>query len=120
MAKSIQRKTERSPEELARLKALREQYQREKPSIADLEARGAEFTTLGEVILLRCLAAELKAERERQGLTPEQLAAKLNMDPATLASIEAGLVSKLRLGILCQIASGLGKSVSCVLVEKAA
>ena len=38
MAKSVQRKTDRSPEEVARLRELRERYQREKPSIADLEA----------------------------------------------------------------------------------
>ena len=47
MAKSVQQKTERSPEEVARLRELRERYQREKPSIADLEAQGAEFATIG-------------------------------------------------------------------------
>ena len=36
MAKSVQQKTDRSPEEVARLRELRERYQREKPSIADL------------------------------------------------------------------------------------
>lgn len=50
MAKSIQRKRERSPEELARLREVRERYQREKPSIADLEAQGAEFATLDELM----------------------------------------------------------------------
>lgn len=118
MAKSIQRKTERSPEEQARLKALRERYQREKPSIADLKAQGAEFATMGEVILLRCLADELKQERERQGLSLDQLAERLELAPATLASIEAGKVAHLRLGILGQIASALGRNISWNLVEK--
>ena len=40
MAKSIQQKTDRSPAEVARLRELRERYQRERPSIADLEAQG--------------------------------------------------------------------------------
>jgi ribosome-binding protein aMBF1 (putative translation factor) len=120
MAKSVQKKTERSPEEAARLRELRERYQREKPSIADLEARGAEFATLGEVVLLRCLADELRQERERQGLTREQLAERLHMSPETLAGLEAGTVGKLTLGALSRIAHALGKQIACSLVEKVA
>jgi ribosome-binding protein aMBF1 (putative translation factor) len=120
MAKSIQRKTERSAEELARLRELRERYQREKPSIAELEAQGAEFATLGEVILLRCLADELRQERERQGLTQDQLAERLNMTPEALAGLEAGTVGKLTLGVLSRVAHALGKQIACSLVEKVA
>jgi ribosome-binding protein aMBF1 (putative translation factor) len=120
MTKSVQRKTERSPEEAARLRELRERYQREKPSIADLEAKGAQFATLGEVILLRCLADELRQERERQGLSLEQLAGRLNVTPEALAGIEAGTVGKLTLGGLSRIAHALGKQIACSLVEKVA
>lgn len=120
MAKSVQQKTERSPEVVARLRDLRERYQREKPSIADLEAQGAEFATLGEVILLRCLAEELRQERERQGLTREQLAQRLNVTPEALGGLEAGTVGKLTLGVLCRIAHALGKRIACSLVEKVA
>jgi ribosome-binding protein aMBF1 (putative translation factor) len=120
MAKSIQRKTERSPEEVARLRELRERYQREKLSIADLEGQGAEFATLGEVVLLRCLADELRQERERQGLTREQLAERLNMSSEALAGIEAGTVGKLTLGVLSRIAHALGKQIAYSLVEKVA
>jgi ribosome-binding protein aMBF1 (putative translation factor) len=120
MAKSIQQKIERSPQEAARLRELRERYQREKPSIADLEARGAEFVTLGEVILLRALADELRQERERQGLTRELLAERLNMSPEALAGIEAGTVGKLTLGLLSRIAHALGKQIVYSLVEKVA
>jgi len=120
MAKSVQRKTERSPEEAARLRELRERYQREKPSIADLEAKGAEFATLGEVVLLRCLADELRRERERQGLTLEQLAGRVRVSPEALARIEAGTVGMLTLGMLSRMAHALGKQVACSLVEKVA
>lgn len=120
MAKSIQRTTERSPGEVARLRELRERYQREKPSIADLEAQGAEFTPLGEVVLLRCLADELRRERERQRLTNEQLAERLNMSPESLAAIEAGTVGRLTLGVLSRIAHALGKQIAYSLVEKVA
>lgn len=120
MAKSIQQKAERSPEEVNRLRELRERYQRERPSIADLEAQGAEFATLGEVVLLRCLADELRQERERQGLTQEQLAERLNMSREALAGLEAGIVGKLTLGVLSRIAHALGKQITCSLTEKVA
>ncbi|MEX0717237.1 MAG: helix-turn-helix transcriptional regulator [Planctomycetaceae bacterium] len=124
MAKSVQQKIERSPEELARLRELRERYQREKPSIADLEARGAEFATLGEVVLLRCLADELRKERERQGLTRERLAERLHLSAEALAHVEAGTVGKLTLGTLFRIAHALGKETPAPLskrsVERAA
>ncbi len=120
MAKNIQRRTERSPDEVARLRDLRERYQREKPSIADLETQGAEFATLGEVVLLRCLADELRRERERQRLTNEQLAERLNMSPEALAGFEAGTVGKLTLGVLSRIAHALGKQIAYSLVEKVA
>jgi ribosome-binding protein aMBF1 (putative translation factor) len=120
MAKSVQQKTERSPEETARLRALRERYQREKPSIAALEAQGAEFATLGEVILLRCLADELRQERERQGLTRERLAERLQVSTEAVADVEAGTVGKLTLGMLSRIAHALGKQIACSLVEKVA
>lgn len=118
MSHSIQRKIERSPEELARLKAIRERYQREKPSLADLHSAGAEFAPVGEVILLRCLAHELKEERERQKIPLEQLAVSIDMEPGFLEEVEAGSVRVLRLGVLCQIAHALGKNILCTLVER--
>jgi DNA-binding XRE family transcriptional regulator len=111
---------ESSPEEVARLRELRERYQREKPSIADLEAAGAEFSTLGEVILLRRLADELRQERERQGIPRERLAERLRLTSETLVSIEAGTVGKMTLGTLARIAHALGKQIACSLVEKVA
>ncbi len=120
MAKSIQQKTDRSPAEVARLRELRERYQRERPSIADLEAQGAEFATLGEVVLLRCLADDLRQERERQGIARERLAERLHLSPETLAGIEANTVGKLTLGILFRIAHSLGKQIACSLSETVA
>lgn len=118
MTKSIQRAAARSPEEVARLREVRERYQREKPSVADSEARGAEFATLGEVVFLRCLADDSKRERERQRLTGEQLAARLGMSPEAFAEIEAGTVGKPTLGVLSRVANAFGKRVACSIVEK--
>jgi ribosome-binding protein aMBF1 (putative translation factor) len=118
LADSIQQKIERSPEEVTRLRELRERYQREKPSIAELEANGAEFTTLGEVLLLRRLADELRQERERQGMPRERLAERLHLSSEALAVIEAGTVGKLSLGMLSRIAHALGKEIAYSLVER--
>lgn len=120
MAESIHRKIERSLEEVARLRDVRERYQRDRPSITDLEAQGAEFTTLGEVIFLRSLADDLKQERERQGLSCEQLAFRVHMTPESLANIEAGTVGTSTLGILSRIAHALGKQITYSIVEKVA
>lgn len=120
MAKSVQRKTERSPEEAARLRELRDRYQREKPSIADLEAKGAEFATLGEIVLLRCLADELRKERERQGLSRERLAERLHLTAEALAGVEAGTIGTVTLGLLSRVAHALGKQITYSLVEKVA
>ena len=120
MPDRIQKEHERSPEEIARLRELRERYQRDKPSIADLEEQGAEFATMGEVIFLRCLADDLRQERERQRITVEQFAFRLKMSPEMLAGIEAGTVGKLTFGLLSRIAHALGKQISYSLVEKVA
>lgn len=118
MVKSIQRKTERSPQEAVRLRELRERYQSEKPSIADLAAKGAKFAPLGEVILLRGLAGELRRERERQRLTLEQMARRLPVSPDVLNDIETGTSDMLTLGMLCRMAHALGKQIACSLVER--
>lgn len=120
MTESIQRPSDRTPAEVARLRELRERFQREKPTIADLEARGAEFAPLGEVVLLRALANELRQERERQAISPEQLAERLNITPTELASIESGYTGCLSLGVLTRVAHALGKQVTYSLVEKVA
>lgn len=59
------RKIERSPEEQARIKALRERFQRDKPTIEELEASG-EYTpagTMGEVMEKR---RKEKEERDKE------------------------------------------------------
>ncbi len=120
MTQSIQRKIERSPAEIERLRELRERYQREKPSIADLKANGAEFASMGEVILLRCLAHELKQERERQGITLERVAERIHLTPEVVVEIESGIVAQLNFGRLLQLADILGKRIMISLAEKVA
>jgi len=120
MVNGIQRKSERSPEEAAKLKSLRERYQREKPSISDLESAGAEFVTLGEVIFLRTIARDLKQERKRQNVSVEELAERVDLTADELDTIESGTVAALTFGVLCRIADAMGMRVVGTLVESAA
>ena len=71
----IQQKTERPAAEQARLDALRAKYERDKPGPDQLAASGDyEVIQAGAFWEVRRVMAELKAERERQGLTLAQLA----------------------------------------------
>lgn len=64
----VYHKVERSPDEKARLRADRERYQREKPSVEQLLAEGGHQDTmlLGEVLALHQFMARVKDERQRQ------------------------------------------------------
>src|SRR5271155_495087 len=90
--RNVHRKSERTPEETARLRADRERYQREKPSPEQLLAEGgnAEFLPLGELIFLHQLMAKLKKVRESQGLTLADLAERTGFDQAALSRLERG------------------------------
>lgn len=62
------RKSNRSPEETARLRADRERYQREKPSPEQLlkESGHSEFVPLEDLLHLHEKASRLKRERQKK------------------------------------------------------
>ena len=90
MINHVHRKSKRTPEETARLRADRERYQREKPTPEQLLAEGGhkDFVPLGELILLHQLMASLRKEREAQGLTLVDLSER--MSNGMLFAPEAG------------------------------
>jgi DNA-binding Xre family transcriptional regulator len=114
-AKHVFRKAERTPEETARLKADRERYQREKPSPEQLlaESGQADFIPLGELLLLRRLASELRAERERQGVTLAELSDRTGIDATALSRLETGRHDNPTVGTLYRIAAALGREIYC-------
>ncbi|HET6574138.1 MAG TPA: helix-turn-helix transcriptional regulator [Fimbriiglobus sp.] len=111
------RKTGRTPEQLAELRAVRERYQREKPSPEQaLAASGqTDFLPLGEVVLLRQIATELKRERERKGMTLAELSSRCGIDQAALSRLENGKVDNPTIDTLYRVAAALDKVVCCVL-----
>lgn len=120
-ARHIHRKTERTPEQLAEIKAVREYYQREKPGPAELLARSGQdkFMTLGEYMLLHQIAFQLKQERERQQLTLADLEQRTGINQATLSRLETGKAANPTIDSIYRIATALGKTVKCFLTDAA-
>jgi DNA-binding Xre family transcriptional regulator len=120
-AKHVHRKAERTPEEVARLRADRERYQREKPTPGQLLAEGGhtDFVPLGELLLLHHLMSELRAERERQGMTLAELSRRTGIDATALSRLETGRHNNPTVDTLYRIASALGKEIYCGLRDAA-
>ena len=109
-------KTVRTAEELEELRAVRERYQREKPSPEEALAQSGHdrLAPLGEVILLHQLLALLKQERERQKLTLAQLEERTGISQAALSRLENGRAAN---PTVDTIYTALGKSVGCYLQD---
>lgn len=119
MIKHVHRKTQRTPEETAQLRADRDRYQRDKPSPEQLLAEGGHpgFVPLGELMVVHQVMAALRQERERQGLTLAELAKRSGIDQAALSKLETGAHGNPTLETLYRIALALGKVIACVLQD---
>lgn len=109
------RKVERTAEQVARERAVREKYRRERPSPeqALAESGYADFVPLGEVFFLRQFAVELRRERERQGVTLAELADRTGIDQAGLSRLETGKADNPTVDTLYRVAAALGKEICC-------
>ncbi len=119
MIKHVHRKTIRTPEETARLRADRDRYQREKPTSEQLLAEGGheDFVPLGELMLLHEVMASLKKEREFQGLTLAEVSQRAGIDQAAISRLETGSNGNPTLDTLYRIAAALGKTIVCLLQD---
>ena len=88
--KVVPNSTERTPEEKARIRALREQFLREKPSQEDLESQGHVFLPLEQVLNRQRLVQKLRDERKQQGLTLRELSDRTGIDEPALSRLETG------------------------------
>ena len=117
--KRIHQKSERTAEELAELRAVRERYQAEKPSPEQALAQSGHegLIPLGEVILLHELLTLLKRERERQNLTLADLEERTGIGQAALSRLETGRAANPTVDTIYRISTALGKSVGCYLKD---
>src|SRR5207249_1067028 len=90
--KRRQRTGKLSSLERARLQAIRDRYQREQPTLAQVIASGdyEDPVPQGAYLELRQLMHALRTEREHQGLSLGDVAKRSGIDKAALSRLENG------------------------------
>ena len=102
-----------TPEQEAAEQAIRERFQRERPTLQDLVERGdiAAVFAMGEYWELRKTFAALRALREQQGLSISDMAERTGMDRAMISRLENGQVDNPTVATVTRYAKALGKRV---------
>jgi DNA-binding phage protein len=105
--------SKRTPQEIAELRAVREQFQKERPTLEQILASTGqtEAMSLGEYLHTQELLRALRQERERQHLTLAQLAKRTGYDSAVLSRLLSGRQTNTTLATVARIANALGKEV---------
>jgi ribosome-binding protein aMBF1 (putative translation factor) len=106
----IHRKIERTPEEQARIEAIRQYYQTHRPTPDELLASGdaEEFVPLGEYLSLLSTVRALKKERELRGLSLATIAERSGIDKAAVSRLENGLQTNPTVDTLYRYALAIG------------
>jgi DNA-binding XRE family transcriptional regulator len=110
ISKRPARKAKRTPAHRDRLRELRQQFQRERPSLEALVASG-EYTSptpQPEFLMMLELAAELKQLRKGKRLSLADVARRSGIDKAALSRIENGQNVNPTVGTLETIARSIG------------
>jgi DNA-binding XRE family transcriptional regulator len=112
--KSETRKIVRTPDDRARLRAIRERFQREKPSLKKLVERGdaPPPMPLGTYLDIQVLLSQLKKEREAAGLSLADVAERTGMDRAAISRLENGRQANPTVETLLRYAAALGKAIA--------
>jgi len=122
MARPIKpKKSRRSPGEMNRLRDVRKEFQRARPSLESLVASG-EYTLpvrQSELVAMLELAAALKGTRQARKLSLADVSRRSGIDKAALSRIENGQNINPTISTLETIARSLGSRLR-VILEKAA
>src|SRR5438105_1456017 len=112
-ARRIFRANRKTAEERARERALRDQLQKEKPSLEDLVRTGAcdpdAVMTMGMYFDVQRALQALKRERERCGLTIGDVAERSGLDRAVVSRLENGKQDNPTIATLMRYAAAVGK-----------
>ena len=112
--KRIHRKTARTPEELAELRAERELLSGKRPGPEELIASGdydGPFPQ-GDLMALLSTLASLKQERERRGFSLAETSERSGLDKAMLSRLENGKIPNPTVATLWRYAAALGMTLS--------
>jgi len=104
------RKVERTPEELAELRAERERFSRDLPGPEDL-AESGDFEgpyRQGDIMAFLSAMAALKRERERRGLSLAEVSERSGLDKGMLSRLENGKLLNPTLSTLWRYAEAIG------------
>ena len=112
--KRVTLKIDRSPEELAELKAERERFSRERPDADDLLAAGDHEGPYrqGNIMALLSAIAELRRRRDEQGLSLADVSERSGLDLALLSRLENGKVLNPTMATLWRYADAIGTQVT--------
>ena len=114
MPERIHRDMKWTPEDRARHKAIREKFQKERPTMEELLATG-EYVgpiPLGVYFELRVALHELKKAREAAGLSLADVAERSGIDKAALSRLENGVHDNPTVETLMRYAAALGKKLT--------
>jgi DNA-binding XRE family transcriptional regulator len=117
--KHVHRKIERTPEDKARLKAIRDKFQREKPTLSQLVASGdyTEPVPTAQYLELKQMIHRLRKLREEAGLSLTAVAERSGIDKSSLSRLENGHQPNPTLDTIVRYAGALGKRVLCSLED---
>jgi DNA-binding phage protein len=109
----VHRTIERTPEEIAELRAARERFQRDRSTLDDLNAAGSEGPFRhGDLMALLSTIATLKQERERRGQTLADVAERSGLDKGRLSRLENGKILNPTLATLWRYAEAIGARIA--------
>ena len=117
--KRIHRDLNWSAEDRARHKAIREKFQRVRPTMDELIASGEYVGPIPHGVYLSLMAAlhDLKAARESSGLSLADVAERSGIDKAALSRLENGIHDNPTVETLIRYAAAVGKRLTWALQD---
>lgn len=108
-----------SPEDRARHRAIRERFQRERPSLQRLVESGEYGPPMPAWLYwqLRLLGHELKKAREAAGLSLADVAERSGIDKAALSRLESSVQDNPTVETLSRYAAAVGKKLTWTLQD---
>ena len=118
--KRTHRKINRLPEDKARLKAIRDKFQAERPSLDELVASGEynEPVKHGVTLDVMQIAALLKRARQRAQLSLADVSQRCGLDRSAINRLENGIYENTTIQTMNRLAGAYGKRFLVQLVDE--